>query len=382
MSLYDDLGVRPLVNANASATKIGGTLMPKPVLEAMLEAAGAFVDMHDLQRKVSARIASLTRNEAALVCSGASAGLVLSALACMTGSDTRLLGQLLQDGPESLPRRDFVMQCGQRNPYDPALRLAGGRIVQVGNVLQTFAWELESALSEHTAAVLFFAGSHLGFGSLGLDEVIAIAHAAAVPVIVDAAAQLPPRENLWRFTERGADLVLFSGGKSLHGPQSSGLIVGRQDLIDACELHASPHQRFARAMKVGKEELVGLLAAVEWYLAKDETAERERLEAVTEEWVDALGSISGVTARRDFPGTDGKPLPRAIVSFDVSLGLTGPGVRTAMLEGEPAIDVAVAGDLSIYLNAELLRASEGDLVRDKVARIVARAALEGGDVDS
>jgi len=314
-------------------------------------------------------VAALTRNEAAFVCTGASAGLVLSSLACMTGADLGLIGRLMERGPDVLLKREFVVQCGQRNPYDPVLSLTGARLVQIGNILQTFPWELEAAITDQTAGVLYFAGKHLGFGSMGLDEVVAIAHRAGVPVIVDAAAQLPPRENLWRLTERGADLVLFSGGKELRGPQSSGLIVGRRDLIEACEMHASPHQRLGRAMKVGKEEMLGLLAAVTWYLERDEAAESERCERVVADWVSSLSSIPGVTAERAFPGTDGRPLPRAIVSFDERLQLSGAGARDAMLAGEPAIAVAIAGPSAIYLNPELLRPGEEGMVLDRVIAV-------------
>jgi L-seryl-tRNA(Ser) seleniumtransferase len=336
----------------------------------MRQAAGAFVDMFNLQDTVARRLAELTRNEAAFVCAGASAGLMLTTLACMTGPNLQLIGRLMVAGPKVLAKREVVVQCGQRNPYDPVIRLAGGRLVQVGNILQTFPWELEAAITEHTAAIIYFAGRHLGYGSLGLDEVVEIARAAHVPVIVDAAAQLPPRDNLWRLTERGADLVLFSGGKELRGPQASGLVVGRRELIEAVAMHAAPHQRLGRAMKVGKEEMLGLLAAVTWYLEQDETAELERCEQVVVGWIDALPSLPGLSIERDFPGTDGRPLPRAVVRFGPMLGLSSVAVRDAMLAGNPAIAVAVAGPTAIYLNPELLRPGEEFVVLDGLRAVL------------
>lgn len=368
MTTYEDLGIRPLINANSMKTTLSGTLMPPPVVEAMREAATCFVDMFELQAAVSARLATLTRNEGALVCTGASAGLVLTSLACMTGADLGAIARLIAHGPKAVPKREIIVQCGQRNPYDPALRLAGARLIQVGNTLQTFAWELEAAITDQTAAVVYFAGGHLGFGSLPLDDVVRIAHAAGVPVIVDGAAQLPPRENLWRFTERGADLALFSGGKELRGPQSSGLIVGRKELIEACSMHASPHQRFCRSMKVGKEEMMGLLAAVTCYLEGDEEAERGRCEQIVGDWVTSLSSIGGVSAVRDFPGTDGRPLPRAIVSFN-GRQLSGEEARLALLRGDPAVAVATAGPVAIYLNPELVQPGEEAVVLRRVAAI-------------
>lgn len=380
MSRYMDLGVRPLINADSMKTALGGSLMAESVVAAMREAGDAFVDMLELQAAVSARIAQLTHNEAAHVSSGASAGLILSALACMTGNDLKQIGRVLVHGMDVLPRREFVVQCGQRNPYDPAFRLAGAELVEVGNVLQTFPWELEAAISDRTAGVVFFAGAHIGFGSLGFDEVVAIARRAHVPVIVDAAAQLPPRENLWRFTERGADLVVFSGGKELRGPQASGLIVGRQELVAACAMHASPNQRIARALKVGKEEMLGLLVAVENYVAGDDAEERAGYEQIVDQWVRHFSAIPGVSARREFPGTDGRPLPRAVVGPESGMTLDGAGLAAQLRANDPAIAVAVADERAIYLNPELLRPGEAETVTAVLTSLLQPAVAAVGAV--
>lgn len=162
-------------------------------------------------------------------------------MACMIGDDLGALARVIEG--RSPERNEIVIHRDHRIPYDPAVRLAGGRIVEIGNVLQTFPWELEAALSDRTALVLYIAGEHLRRGALPLDATVAIAHAARVPVVVDAAAQFPPVENLWHFTrDVGADLVVFSGGKDLRGPQASWLVVGRADLIALCALHGAPHQ--------------------------------------------------------------------------------------------------------------------------------------------
>jgi L-seryl-tRNA(Ser) seleniumtransferase len=374
MSKYSELGVRQLINADSMKTALGGSLMAESVTAAMHEAGRGFVDMLELQAAVSARIAELTHNEAAHVSSGASAGLVLSALACMTGNDLTQLGRVLENGLGVLPRRQFVVQRGQRNPYDPAFRLVGAEIVEVGNVLQTFAWELEAAITDKTAAIVFFAGAHLGFGCLGFDDVVRIARAANLPVIVDAAAQLPPRENLWRFTQRGADLVIFSGGKELRGPQASGLIVGRREPVAACAMHASPNQRLARAMKVGKEEMVGLLVAIENYLQGDDAQERACYERVVDEWAKQLGEVPGLTVEREFPGTDGRPLPRAVVRLGAEVAMDGAALAARMRANDPAIAVAIAGERAIYLNPELLLPGEAETVAAALAGLVRQAA--------
>lgn len=193
ISSYGALGIRTLINADARLTRLGGSRMPPEVLDAMRTAAGSYVDMHELQMAVGKHLAHLTRNDAAYVTSGAAAGLVVSTLACMIGDDLGALAQVIEG--RSPGRNEIIIHRAHRIPYDPAVRLAGGRIVEIGNALQTFPWELEAALNERTALVLHIAGEHLRRGALPLDVTVGIAHAAGVPVVVDAAAQLPPVEN-------------------------------------------------------------------------------------------------------------------------------------------------------------------------------------------
>jgi L-seryl-tRNA(Ser) seleniumtransferase len=370
-TIYDRWGVRPVINANATLTDLGGSIMPDVVTRAMVEASTAFVDMYELQGSVSRRIAALTRNEAALVVSGASAGLLVSALATMTGQDLNAVASLLEHGAGRMRRNRFVMHRSQRISYDNVIRLAGGKIVEIGNALQTFAWELEAAITDRTAAVVYVAGAHLEAAALPLSTVTAMAGARGVPVIVDAAAQLPPRENLWRFSEQGADLVLFSGGKELRGPQSSGLILGRADWVEACRLHAAPLQRFGRPAKVGKEEMVGLAVAIEWWLEQDLDAISRRIEDATAHWVADLSSIPGVTARRDYPGQAGRPFPRAWVEWHPGTAPSARDVATSLRHGDPSIDVAVAGEYGLWLSAELLDDDAVDIVAKRVRLLLA-----------
>ncbi|HEU0116527.1 MAG TPA: hypothetical protein VFQ80_17685, partial [Thermomicrobiales bacterium] len=188
--MYEDLEVRRIVNANARLTALGGSKMPDAVLAAMNEASGSYVDMHELQRAVGRRIAELTRNEGAYVATGAAAGIVVSTLATMNRGDLPTIARALEG--ETPPRHEVVIHRAHRIPYDPAVKLAGARLIEIGNALQTFPWELEAAIGPATAAVLFVAGDHLAHGALSLAETVAIAHERGVPVIVDAAAQLPP----------------------------------------------------------------------------------------------------------------------------------------------------------------------------------------------
>ncbi len=206
------------------------------------------------------------------------------------------------------------MHAAHRIPYDSAVSLAGGRIRQIGNVLQTFAWELEGAIGPSTAAILYVVGAHLPPSALPLDEVVEIAHRHDIPVIVDAAAQLPPVDNLWRLhSEFGADLVLFSGGKALRGPQTTGLMVGSATMVEAARQSGSPYQRWARAMKVGKEEIAGLVAAVERFVDLDFDELRAGYLNVAEAWATALSELAGVHVSVESTNEAGQPIPRVHV---------------------------------------------------------------------
>lgn len=384
MTDYLSLGVRRVINCDARLTALGGSLMPDVVVEAMNGATSAFVDIVELQDAVGAELARLTKNEAAYVCSGAAAGLALATLACRTGSDLTLIAGL----PDSPAKKEVVIHNAHRTPYDPAIRLAGGRLVGIGNMLQSFAWELEAALNEATAAVLFVAGSHMARSALPLDETVSVAHAAGVPVIVDAAAQLPPPENLWRFTkDSGADLAVFSGGKALRGPQPSGLIVGRADLIRACATNGAPHQRLARAMKTGKEEMLGLLAAVKRYLSLDCRAMSAQHETVITACRDEIDAVPGLRATRVFPNEAGQPIPRLHVGIDP--GIVGVGaveLRDQLRSGTPSIAVALADDHGLLLTPDLLQDGEAPIVvqqlRTAIAAVRARTVSQVAEAET
>ena len=365
VGIYESLGLQPVVNADSRMTLLGGSVMPEPVLQAMREAARSHVDMLALQRRAGERLAELTRNEAAYVCGGAAAGLFLSTLACMTGTDLRLISRLPRT--EGV-RNQVIMHRAHRIPYDPAVRLAGAELVEIGNALQTFPWELEAAISADTTAVLYVAGEHLSRASLSLPETIRIAHAHGIPVVVDAAAQLPPMENLWHFSrDLGADLVIFSGGKDLRGPQASGLIVGRADLIEGCRENGAPHQRLARLVKVGKEEIAGLLTAVELYLQEDHEARQAGFESTVQSWVSTFDTLPGIAARRDFPNEAGQPVPRVRIDLDLqTAGMSAPEVQRQLWEGDPPIAVAVEGENRLYLTPDTLEPGEDRIVTERL----------------
>jgi uncharacterized pyridoxal phosphate-dependent enzyme len=368
MGVYERLGMRRVINADATLTRLGGSLMPSHVLDAMREAASSFVDMYELQQVVGKRLAELTRNEAAYVSTGAAAGIVLATLAAMTDGDLATIAHLIETGEAA--KNEVIIHRVHRIPYDPAIRLAGARIVEVGNRLQTFPWELEAAITPRTAMVFFSAGVHLASGALPLAETVEIAHAHGIPVVVDAAAQLPPTENLWRFTrELGADLAVFSGGKDFRGPQASGLLVGTEAMIAAIAVNGSPHQRLARPMKVGKEEMIGLLAAVERYVDVDWQQRARRYETIVERWVEHFGDVPGIEASRVFPNEAGQPTPRCRVTFAAETGLGGADVAKLLWEGDPRIAVAVDAPDAISMTPELLEEGEESILLDRIAAL-------------
>jgi uncharacterized pyridoxal phosphate-dependent enzyme len=368
MNIYESLGIRPVINAQATLTRLGGSLMPPEVLQAMCEAAAHFVDLDELQRRVGERIAALTRNEAAYVSSGAAAGLVLATAACISGQDEDLIHRFPH--LEGL-RDEIIVHRSHRNGYDYAVRQVGARLVEIGGPDKTTRADFEQAITPKTAAFFWFQGAMTSPGDLPLAEVIEIARAHAIPVVVDAAAQLPPASNLWQFTQMGADLALFSGGKDLRGPQATGLILGRRELIEACRRHGNPNQNIGRPMKVGKEEMVGLMVAVERYVNLDHEAFEQYCETTVSAWCEALNAIEGLTAQRSFPNEAGQPLPRCQLTIDAQrVGISHDALVEQLAAGTPSIMVERVGDSGIYLNPMTLQAGEEQIVLRRLLEIV------------
>ncbi|MDO5423898.1 MAG: aminotransferase class V-fold PLP-dependent enzyme [Eubacteriales bacterium] len=267
MGFYEKLGIKTLINASETYTNLGGSLMDARTLQAMQEAGAGFVDIHELLDKVCERAAVLTKNEAAFVTSGAAGGVILSAAACMCGPDEAKLGLLPH--AEELAKNEILLFDGkfrEEIPYWRLTGLTGAKIVAVEPSVEAML----EAVNERTAAVFLFPATLYEEGIPTCEEVIPALKERGVTVVVDAAAQLPPRSNLWYYTkELGADLAVFSGGKHIKGPQSTGLIVGRKDLISACRMAASPNPYIGRAFKTGKEELAGFLTALEIFVEEE-----------------------------------------------------------------------------------------------------------------
>lgn len=361
VNIYERLGVATIINAKGTSTRVSGGVMDDEVAEAMREATRHCVDMAQLQGRASEIIAGVTGAEAGYVTSGAAAGILLGTAACVTGLDPSRINRL--PNTDGMPNQVIIIRS-QRNQYDHAVRAAGVDLVEVGladryagsGVRDAEAWEIADAVGERTACVFYVAQPQ---SRPSLPEVVEVAHAAGVPVLVDAAAQLPPVSNLRRFVAEGADLVAFSGGKAIHGPQGAGILCGRRDLIAAAALHnldhdiffeqwsppatlidksklrGLPHHGIGRACKVGKEQVVGLLVALERF---DEARVEERI-AHGEEVIDALeGAVDGrlpLSAVKRIRGGDGEP--RLRIELDATAPMDARELVKALQDGEPSI---------------------------------------------
>lgn len=289
--IYRALGVSPAIVASGSTTAYGGSKLRPEVLDSMEKASRTMVNLDDLNVAAGKVIAEITGAEAGLVTSGSAGGLVLQAAAVMAGSDPASMAKLPKsDGLKN----EIIMHTAHRFPYDQCYTATGATIVNIGDGRRCHPWELEAAINENTAAIAYLFSGFISRRALLLEQVVEIAHARDVPVIVDAASYLPPRANLRRFIDAGADMVQFSGGKAVRGPQGTGILAGRADLIEAAYANASPHQFIGRGMKVAKEEIIGLVEALQIFAEEDEDAENRQVAAMCQQVVDALIEAPGL----------------------------------------------------------------------------------------
>lgn len=266
MDIYDELGVRKIINAWGTVTKVSGSLMDERVLQAMKEASKHYVLIEELHRKAGERIAELLDVEAACITSGAAAGIAVTAAAAMTfGNKARALQ--LPD-TSGMKNEALVLKC-HRTLYDQALPMTGIKVKEIGTTSFADIEQVEQAITEKTAMFFFAAEAEPMRGSVDAKEIIDLMHRYNLPAVVDAAAELPPAENIRKYLNLGADMVIFSGGKEIRGPQSSGLILGTKKWIKACNANCCPQYSIGRPMKIDKETIVGLVKAVELFVSKD-----------------------------------------------------------------------------------------------------------------
>jgi len=335
----------------------------------MAQAADSFVDMHELQVRLGERIAELTHNEAAYVTNSATAGVLLAAAVVLCG-DSRYLYSRLPDVSE-VPRNEIIIMRSQRNAYDAAVSASGARIVEIGDADETLDWMLEGAINERTAAIFYFPNQLFFRASMPLEQVLEIAKRRGIPVVVDAASQLPPKENLWKFTKMGADLVIFSGGKSMHGPQASGMMLGSRDLISSCIRFGAPIHGICRSCKASRENMVGLLIALESYLSMDHDRYYLDLSKKTDRLIDIIDSTGVIKGIRVEHGPAGQAFPRAFGKLPDSF--TG----TELVEAMKNESVFIGFDKTqncMFLNALNLNDDEIDVVEKALLKCVAHLA--------
>lgn len=332
-NVYSRLGVKTVINCRGTWTYLSGSLEFPEVQAAQREAAEYFVNMFDLQHAASRRLAELTGAEAGMVTSGAAGAMASATAACMAGSDAKYIWQL----PDTTGLKHEVIMMGGRSAFDNAIRLTGAKLV-----LADTPEDLAAAINDNTAMIYT---THLGDN---LDKENAIAKKFRVPMLLDDAAGIPPIDNIKLYAKMGLDMYTFSGGKGLRGPQCSGLLLGRKDLIEAAMLNTSPWEgAVCRAMKVGKEEIIGLLTAVETWLKNDLNTLNREWNARVERIATLVKTVPGVETDISIP-TDGNRYPTLRISWDQEKwGYTIKDCVQALRTGDPVIEVAGADNPSI-----------------------------------
>ena len=367
--IYTRLGIRPLINAAGTYTTLSACTMPREVVAAMEEAAQLHVAIPELHAAVGKRIAELVGAEAALVTSGAACALTLATAACVAGKD----GEKIRRIPDTAGmKEEVVIQKTHRFGYDHAIRAVGVRLREVETRAQ-----MEGAINEKTA-MMFFLNYADPQGQVKRQEFVEIAKKAGIPTLIDSAADVPPPGRLSEYLKMGFDLVAFSGGKGLRGPQCSGLLMGRKDLVEAAFLNGSPHSdTVGRIAKVGKEEIVGLWTAVELYLKRDHKAEWREWEARIREIARVLEGLRGVKTEPFVPEIANES-PHLRVSWDEAVIPARNEQLTKILrDGEPRIEVRPgAGDKPIVeIAVWMLKPGEHRIVARRLRESLIRSMV-------
>lgn len=362
---FAELGVRPFLNAAGTYTALTASLMPPEVMDAINYASKHFVSLNDLHDAVGKRLASLLRCEAAMVTAGAASALTLGTASCLTGTDPERIRRLPDiEGMKS----EVIIQKTHRFGYDHAVRNCGVKLVEV----ETSA-EMESAISEKTAMMLFLNYADPK-GQIQRREFVEVGKKYQVPTFNDAAADVPPSDRFYEYTEMGFDLVTFSGGKGIRGPQSSGLLLGRKDLIHAARLNAPPNgDTIGRGMKVNKEEILGLMVAVERFLSINPEDARRELDLRADQIVKAVSGIPTVTTEIEVPEI-ANHVPHIHIRWDeAKVGSTVQDVVKKLRAGDPSIEVTPSSREHLIVNPFMLQQGESSIVARRI-----RECLQAG----
>lgn len=362
---FKELGVRPFINAAGTYTILTASLMPPEVVQAWNYAANKYVSLNDLHDAVGKRIASLIGCEAAMITAGAASALTLGTAACMTGKNQEFIRRL----PDTAGMKTEVLILkSHRYGYDHAVRNCGTRFVEVET-----AEELERAVNPNTAMMLYFNANEPA-GKIKAEEFAQLGKKHNIPTFNDAAADVPPVENLSKYTKMGFDLVTFSGGKGLRGPQSAGLLLGRADLVQAARLNSSPNSdAIGRGHKVNKEEMLAMMAAVESYLKRDHQADWREWEKRVKLIADSVSSTKGVSTEVWIPEI-ANHVPHLRIRWDRAVvRLSASEAVKKLREGEPSIEVVPGGRDALTVGVWMMQPGEAQIVARRIREVIKAA---------
>jgi len=354
MNIYEKLGIKTGINACGTVTRFGGTRLSPEVTEAMAEAAGSFIPMHEFHIKAGEYVAKLLGVEACCITCGAAAGLAVSAAACLTRGESQKISQL--PDTTGMPH-EILMLKAHRILYDQALCLSGAVIKEAGTKLSTTPKQIEEEINGNTGLFVYVAEREFEKGSVPLPDIIPILKQHGIPLIVDAAAELPPVENIRNYLDAGADLVVFSGGKEIRGPQASGLILGSKEFIDACNKNCCPNYSIGRSMKISKETVAGLVAAVELFVNKDYDLQIETWEKMTRHIIKEIEDRSDIKTRIGYPTEPGVQPTIILRAYIKPLKAAAAELQSKLLAAQPPVYVDINND-EIVLNPQCLELEE------------------------
>ena len=367
--IFKELGVTPVINAGVTMTFLSGSLMLPEVMEAINSTAHDFANMYELQDKVGARIAEMLHCEAAMVTSGAACAMVLGTAAAITGKDPEKI-KMIPNLPG--PRPEVIMQKTHRYLFDQAITTTGARIVEVAG-----EDEMEKAFNANTVMTLYFNAAEKS--GITREAFVALSKKHNVPSFMDAAADVPPVENLFKYQKIGFDLVTFSGGKMIRGPQSAGLLFGRKELIEAAKLNHSPYEApIGRPMKVNKEEMFGMYAALKAYLERDHEKEWQDWLSRIKQIKSTVETVPGVTGETYIEPGPANAFPSLDLNWDVQRVKISPGdVQEALERGTPSIVTNVGrtkdGKPRLRVGVVLLKPEQVAIVANRVRDILKNA---------
>src|SRR5918993_561823 len=357
---FKELGVRPFINAAGTFTDMTASLMPPEVMDAINYASKQFVPLNELHDRVGERIASLVKAEAAMVSSGAASAMTLGTAGVLTGGDSKKIVDL----PNLVDMKtEVIMQKSHRFGYDHAVRNCGVKIVEIET-----AAELEAAITPQTAMMLFYNNNN-SVGQIRDEEFVRLGKKHGVVTMNDCAADVPPVENLWKYTAMGFDLVVFSGGKGIRGPQSAGLLLGRKDLVAAARANAAPNgNSIGRGMKVNKEEMFGMRGAVGGFVKLDHAARGRKYNRRANVILKSLAGIKGVTASITVPEV-ANHVPHVQIVLDTAVtGISGQEISKRLREGTPSIGVRPGDELLV--GVWMMKPGEEAIVARRLRQVI------------